>query len=206
MKIKDGLKKEGLPYNIPNCSRNELPKFFKEMGFTVGAEIGVYKGDYCERFCKEGLKMFAVDPWHSYAGAGRTNKAQDRQDFLYGHASRTLNKYNDCTVIRKNSMDAVTHFKDRSLDFVYIDGDHSFSHVANDIQAWAYKVKRGGIVAGHDYFTTDPEANNVICHVGPVVDAYVKAFGIKNFYVLGRTKPLAEEKRFDKTLSWFWIR
>ena len=206
MKIKNALKKKGLPFEIPKCSRNELPKFFKEMGYTIGAEVGVYKGEFANRFCREGLKMYAVDPWHSYAGAGRTQKSQERQDFLYGHASRVLSKYNDCTVIRKTSMDAVNQFKDRSLDFVYIDGDHSFSHVAEDIQAWAYKVRKGGIVAGHDYFSTDREAKNVICHVGPVVDAYVKAFGVRNFYTLGRTKPLEEEERYDKTLSWFWIR
>ena len=206
MKITDALKEKGLPFNIPDCGRDELPKFFKEMGFTIGAEVGVYKGEYAELFCKEGLKLFAVDPWHSYGGAGRTQKVQERQDFLYGHASRLLSKYSDCTVIRKTSEDAVKHFKDNSLDFVYIDGDHSFSHVAHDIQQWAYKVRKGGIVAGHDYFTTDRGAKNVICHVGPVVDAYMKAFGIDNFYTLGRTKPLEEEKRYDKTLSWFFIR
>jgi len=206
MKLIDAIKEEGKPFKVPNCGRDELPEFFKQMGYTVGAEIGVYKGEYTELFCKAGLKMYAIDPWHSYMGAGRTQKDQERQEFLYGHASRVLDKYTDCTIIRKTSMDAVKHFKDRSLDFVYIDGDHSFSHIAYDIQQWAYKVRKGGVVAGHDYFSTTPEAKNIICHVGPIVDAYIKAFGIKNFYVFGRTKPLEEEKRYDKYLSWMFIK
>ena len=207
MKLIDAVKNEkGKPYKVLDCGRDELPEFLKEMDYKIGAEVGVYKGEYTQLFCKAGMKMFAVDPWHSYAGAGRSQKNQDRQEFLFGHTTRLLASYKDCTIIRKTSEDAVGHFKDRSLDFVYIDGDHTFSHVAHDIQQWAYKVRKGGVVAGHDYFTTDKRANNVICHVGPVIDAYIKAFGIENFYIFGRTKPLEEEKRYDKTLSWMFIR
>lgn len=202
MKIIDATKKlKGNPIEIPGANRIELPEFFKQMGFTIGAEIGVYKGEFTEHFCKAGLKMYAIDPWHSYKGAGRGQQVQERQEFLYGHAQRVLAPYNDCTIIRKTSMDAVKHFKDRSLDFVYIDGDHNFKHIAEDIYEWVWKVKKGGVVAGHDYFSTDPNAQNLICHVGPVVDAYAKVFGIKNLYFFGR-----DPKTNCKALSWFFIR
>ncbi|MCH7513766.1 MAG: hypothetical protein IH947_07460, partial [Bacteroidetes bacterium] len=46
MKIKDGLKLEGKKVEIPNCGREDLAKFFVEMGFKVGAEIGVDKGEF----------------------------------------------------------------------------------------------------------------------------------------------------------------
>ena len=42
MNINDGIKHKGKPYFIPDCSRDDLPKFFKERGFKVGAEIGSY--------------------------------------------------------------------------------------------------------------------------------------------------------------------
>ena len=205
MKLIEAIKEKGTPFVVPDCSRDELPKFFKEMGFGVGAEIGSYKGAFTEKFCKEGLKMYAVDPWMAYQGAGRTQEEQARQDFLYGHAKRVLAPY-DCAIIRKTSVDALNDFKDGSLDFVYIDGDHEFSHIASDLVGWSKKVKKGGIVSGHDYFCTDPWARNTVIHVGPVVDAYTKVFGIKNFYTFGRSKPLEEEAKDDKYLSWMWIK
>jgi len=206
MKLIDAIKQTGKPFTIPDCGRDELPEFFKQLGFTTGAEVGVYKGAFTEKFCMAGLKMYAIDPWLAYSGAGRTQKEQDRQDFLYGHTRRQLDKYPSCTVIRKKSMDALDNFKDQSLDFVYIDGDHKFPAVAEDIYGWFWKVKKGGIIAGHDYFQTSPGANNVICQVQPVVDAFIKTFAIPNFYIFGRSKPLEKEAKDDKFLSWMFFR
>lgn len=178
-------------------TRNELPKYFKESGFSVGAEIGVYKGAFSEMLCSAGLKVYAIDPWHSYDSGGRITKDNKRNQYLYNRAYNTLKKYPDCTIIRKTSMDAVPWFKDESLDFVYIDGDHNFKHIAQDIYEWTYKVRKGGIVAGHDYKANVGGIEKNINHVGPVVDAYVKAFGIKKLYIIGRK---------DHASSWFFIR
>ena len=206
MDLFDAVKKEkGKPFNVKNYSRNQLPEFCKKMGYKVGAEVGVYKGEHTERFCKAGLTMYGIDPWMAFRGQGRTQQKQDRQDFLFGHAKRVLKPYKNCTLIRKTSMDALENFPDRSLDFVYIDGDHCFQHVAADIFWWSRKVKGGGMIAGHDYFCTDPAATNIVCHVQAVVDAYVRAFGIQNFYTFGRSKPLEEETKNDKYLSWMWL-
>jgi hypothetical protein len=194
------------PIRIPNTFRCDFPDFLVEMGYKVGAEIGVYKAQFTDLFCKAGLKMYAIDPWKAYAGAGRTQKAQDRQDFLYSHACRVLAPYSNCTIIRKSSMDALSDFKDGSLDFVYIDADHTFRYVAEDIVEWEKKVRKGGIVSGHDYFTTIPEARNVICHVEVIVDAYVRAFNIEKFYIFGKAIPGEEKTKDDKYPSWMWIK
>lgn len=59
-------------------------------------------------------------------------------------------------VIRQeDSAQAARHYQDESLDFVFIDADHSYQAVKRDIGAWLPKVKPGGIIAGHDY-TPDP--------------------------------------------------
>ncbi len=42
-------------------------------------------------------------------------------------------------------------YKDKSIDFVFIDGDHSYDAVIKDIKAWLPKIKTGGILSGHDY-------------------------------------------------------
>ena len=91
-------------------------------------------------------------------------------------------------------MDAVKDFADGSLDFVYIDGHHGFKYVAEDIWEWHKKVKKGGIVAGHDYFTLNKDPRHPYCnHVKEVVDAYVKAFRIDNLEIMS-----------DKYHSWMF--
>lgn len=202
MKLLDGLQLRGAPATIPESTRNELPELFQALGFQIGAEIGVYKGAFTERFCKAGMTIYAVDPWSAYDTNGRAFQSQERQNFLYGHAQRALAPYLNCTIIRKTSMDALHLFRNGTLDFVYIDANHSFRYIASDLQEWAWKVRKGGIVAGHDYFNTAPSTKNVIIHVKPVVDAYMEAFGIKNWYVFGGSGA----DKDDKFLSWMWIR
>jgi hypothetical protein len=50
-----------------------------------------------------------------------------------------------------SSVDASKLYEDESLDFVFLDADHSYEGVRSDIEAWLPKVKRGGIFAGHDF-------------------------------------------------------
>ena len=224
MKITEAIKNHrGQPFEIPDCGRNDLPKAFKEMGFKVGAEIGTYKGEYTEEFLKEGLKMYAVDPWKAYGNYNDRNYPggfQKRQDFLYEHTKRVFEPYGDLAVIvRKTSMDAVKDFEDESLDFVYIDGHHGFRYVAEDLYEWPLKVKKGGIIAGHDYALNKKGARDPnVLHVKYVLHAYVKAFGITNWYVLGRKNPPGErvrpgviahngiEEKRDKWRSWMWVK
>lgn len=201
----EGIKqKDSSKVEIKGCSRDDLPEFFVQMGYKVGAEVGVYKGAFTEKFCKAGLKMFAIDPWMAYQGAGRTQKEQARQNFLYGHTQRTLAPYKDCEIIRSTSMDALKYFEDGSLDFIYIDGDHSFKYIAEDLVEWTKKVRSGGIVSGHDYFYFGPRQTNLICHVGPVVDAYVKSFEISPLYIFGKIPdaPLKD----DRYPSWMFFK
>jgi hypothetical protein len=204
MRIIDGLKLKGQPARIPDADRNDLPQFFLDMGFKVGAEIGVDKGEFTEEFCKAGLKMYAIDPW-LYYGDYAHPRGQNRLDFLYSHTQRQLAKY-DCEIIRKTSMDAAKDFEDNSIDFVYIDGHHGFKYVAEDIWEWSKKVKKGGVISGHDYALTrhreirDP----FVLHVKYVVQAYTKALGIKNWYVIGSDESKPGEKR-EMFRSWFWI-
>jgi hypothetical protein len=55
------------------------------------------------------------------------------------------------TVIRKDSADAAENYLDRSVDFVFVDGDHSYEGASRDIKMWLPKLKPFGILAGHEY-------------------------------------------------------
>jgi predicted O-methyltransferase YrrM len=71
------------------------------------------------------------------------------------------------------SLSAALLMPDASLDFVFIDADHSYHGCSIDIEAWRHKVKPGGILSGHDY--DDPE--NPQFGVKRAVDEAVKKHG-----------------------------
>lgn len=202
MRLIDALKQKGSPFEIPDASRTDLPNFFVEMGFKVGAEIGVEKGEFSIHFCRAGLQLYAIDPWRQYKGFSHS-RGQDRLDFQYDQTKRLLAPYPSAKIIRKTSMEAVEDFADGSLDFVYIDANHEFRYIAEDLVEWTKKVKKGGIVSGHDYFYT--KAENSVWHVAPVLNAYVQAFGISNWYLIGSKKSKEGEKR-DKWRSWMFVK
>ena len=54
-----------------------------------------------------------------------------------------------------SSVEMAKTFNNESLDFVYIDADHSLKAVTIDLNAWFPKVKRTGIICGHDYYNFD---------------------------------------------------
>ena len=63
-----------------------------------------------------------------------------------------LDKFGDKVKFLKGfSVEMAKKVKDGSLDFVYLDGDHSYEGCRNDIHAWLPKLKLGGIMAFHDY-------------------------------------------------------
>jgi len=107
-----------------------------------------------------------------------------------------LAKY-DFTMIRKTSMEALADIPDESLDFCYIDGNHSLPYITQDIYEWQRKVKVGGVISGHDYFIDSHNPYWIrACHVKYAVDVAVKVFGIENFYVTSN----------DKYNSWLWVK
>ena len=203
MKLGDAIKQKGGPFEIPDCSRDDLPQFFVDMGFKVGAEIGVYKGEFTKKFLDAGLKMSGIDSWRAYYEYLNI-RGQKRRNSLYEHTKRLLAPYPNCTIIRKTSMEAVEDFTDDSLDFVYIDGNHLLRYVIEDICEWSKKVRRGGIISGHDYFYEKREHLNVI-HVPYAIKAFTDAYNVKDWYVLGREESIKGEKR-DRWRSWMWVK
>ena len=194
--------KTRMPVDIPNVGRDNLPGLFKELGYKVGAEIGVLDGEFSEQLCETipGLKLYGIDPWKL---VGRYESYdQSRLDKAYERTKDRMAKYN-CELIKKTSMEAVGDFEDNSLDFVYIDADHSFKHVVMDVSDWMHKVKVGGIIGGHDFRRYADERGRY--HVPEAVGAYAHAYQIRPWFILGRKKIVEGEIR-DKDRSWMWVK
>ena len=188
---------------IPGMSRDMLAELFSELGFNEGAEIGVEKGYYSEVLCKTNpnLKLHCIDPWITYKDY-KDYKRQEHMDSLY---EKSLNRLKDlnCNIIKKTSMEAVKDFEDASLDFVYIDANHIFEYVVNDIIEWTKKVRPGGIVSGHDYFEAPRRGKPI--GVVPALHGYLNAKHIEPLFIVGRWTAPPPETR-DKRRSWFFIR
>lgn len=125
-------------------NRTELMQHINSLGFKIGAEIGVARGDNAETICKKipGLKLYCVDPWGCY----KENKRGGNMDKHRANHAQTIERLKpyDVHIIQGTSMDEVKDFEDESLDFVYIDGNHDYKYVLEDITEWSKKVKRVG--------------------------------------------------------------
>ena len=134
-------------------NRFELAQYFAKLGFKTGAEVGVCDGTYSLILCQTipGIKMYGIDPYIAYKRY-RDYRRQSSLEHAFDHAKEKLKGYPTYEFIVKTSMEAVLQFKDESLDFVFIDGNHDYSFVRDDIREWHKKVRKGGIVSGHDFY------------------------------------------------------
>jgi hypothetical protein len=183
---------------LENFTRNDLARLFAELEFKRGVEVGVERGLYSKVLLESNkdLYLYCVDPLLVYSGY-REHVTQSKMDEFHfevydrldqaGGSPRRFSFYRDF------SMEVVHDFADNSIDFVYIDGNHDFKHTTEDIAEWGKKVKKGGIVAGHDFNRN--KKKDYHCHVKDVVQGWTYAYDIKPYFVTS-----------DKSPSWFWVK
>ena len=170
-------------------TRNDLAELFAELGFEHGAEIGVEQGIYAEILCRANprLHLLGVDAWACYPGY-REHVTATKLEALLAKARERLQPYN-VTLLRAFSHDAAKSVPDGSLDFCYIDSNHTLPHVIADLSAWVPKVRPGGVCAGHDYGRAS------VGHVREAVIAWTQAYRIHPWMLLTD----------DRSPSWLWV-
>lgn len=122
----------------------------------IAVEVGVLEGfntNFAIKYINFG-KYYLVDPYKKYDTKGDIGELDKHpQEFWDDLYLRTRERFKDkpnLEFIRKTSKEASKCFLDNSLDFVYIDADHSYDCVWEDLNLWFPKVKVGGWLAGHD--------------------------------------------------------
>jgi hypothetical protein len=156
--------------------REHFPLWLSDSGLRgTGVEVGVYYGQFAEHILRNWPgKLVGVDPYICYPKEEWLDGCAlvDLEEAM-GQAVDTLNKFGErFRLIRKPSVEAATQFENDSLDFCYLDGNHDYKHVSEDLRAWWPKVKSGGVLGGHDWGTRNDDAQR--CDVkGAVLDFMV---------------------------------
>lgn len=126
-------------------------------GYKIGCEVGVAVGNTTKHLLKHcpDLTLYAVDDFKP--AEDRPPEAMpllNRKVYIYPYRplfDEAVAPYrNRLTVLEGTSWEMADHIADESLDFVFIDASHDFSSVISDIVAWLPKVKKTGLLCGHD--------------------------------------------------------
>ena len=155
--------------------RDEIAEFLNKNKLTgAAAEIGVMHGGFSKLILGKwkGKTYYMVDLWKPQ------DKAVYREDTegvpyeaRYEECVALAAKHKGTKIIRDYSVAAAKTIKDESLDWVFIDANHAYGPVLEDMDAWFPKLKKGGLFSGHDYGhnTTPPHW----CEVQPAVDRWM---------------------------------
>lgn len=141
-----------------SINRLDLIKQLNINSSGKGVEVGSFKGGFAREICRawDGT-LYMVDVWRplgeEYTDSSNHKGAHSKayQDAIFsieGFEQRAI-------MIRADSKSACELFPDESLDFVYIDANHAYDFVVQDIELWYPKVKKGGYFMGHDYIDID---------------------------------------------------
>ncbi|MCK9544738.1 MAG: class I SAM-dependent methyltransferase [Novosphingobium sp.] len=161
---------------------NNVCKYIKDNNSDIKniIEIGSYQGESTLIFNKnfKDSKIFAVDMWepnydHREININTYNMLDIENNF------NVLTKNIDNIIkIKMSSVDFSKLIADKSIDFIYIDANHLYNYVNDDILYWKNKVKNGGFISGHDY-------NNF--NKDDVVKAVNEHFDINKIKIIGDT-------------------
>jgi len=129
-----------------------IQETFPERNNLVGAEIGCWEGDSSAGMLKllPSLRLYMIDPWL----VGDNQVYCDTQDEMNTGMLKAIQDTEFAKdrrfVLRYTSVDALMIMPDSYLDFVFVDADHRYEYVKEDM-AWWKKIKLGGLFFGHDY-------------------------------------------------------
>lgn len=135
----------------------------------AGVEVGVAFGSMtialCRAFCD--LKMLAVDPFIYYDPADAMSDLMERQgddleDLVRWRFSLEQMAVGRINLQRTTSLAAAATVEPRSMDFVFLDADHRYESVRDDIIAWTPALRSGGLLCGHDFSPTWPGVERAV--------------------------------------------
>jgi predicted O-methyltransferase YrrM len=120
----------------------------------VMVEIGCYTGESTCVFAQHFGRVITIDPHMSDYDEKDVAAKSDMIEVNKAFKERT-SKYNNIVHVRKLSDFAFMDIKE-PIDFVYIDGMHTYEQVFKDITNYLPLIREGGAIGGHDYHPAWP--------------------------------------------------
>lgn len=127
---------------------------------SVVVEVGVFLGKSVVFMCEKlkeynkTTKVIAVDTWRGSVEHQELVNNIGGEDVFFEKFIDNIKQsgFSDNVVVkRESSVESSKSFPNESIDFIFIDASHQYQDVLDDINAWLPKVKKGGIISGHDY-------------------------------------------------------
>lgn len=156
--------------------RDDLGSWLNSAGLLgQGVEVGSLCGEYARTIISKwnGRELFLVDPWERQPD-DVYREPTNHSDWKSAYQSCRLlaDEYRPrVTLVVGYSPHAASWFVDGSLDFAYIDANHSLSAARADLTAWWPKVKPGGLLCGHDFRREFSDTQH--CDVKTAVEEFV---------------------------------
>lgn len=142
----------------PGKERDGLKELISVVESKLGrglkmVEVGSYAGESSAIWAESGVfeKIVCVDAWKN--GYDKYDAASNTTELAEKKFDEIAAKYPCIEKKKCDSKTAAKDFEDGSFDLVYIDAMHTYDAVKTDIEAWLPKVRKGGIISGHDYWS-----------------------------------------------------
>jgi hypothetical protein len=151
---------------LGSASRVELwNKILQAANARTMAEIGVWKGDFAKEViekCEFIERYYMIDPWANLPDWNKPfNVTKENFDLIYEEAmKKTAFASSKIVVLRGRTKEVIDSIPDKSLDFAYIDGDHTLRGITIDLIKLLPKIKENGLVGGDD-FTNNPWEHDI---------------------------------------------
>lgn len=175
----------------------DIGALVNDLDFKVGLELGVYKGALTQTIASRApnMKLYGVDAWTGYDGY-IDYPSDHLETVAYTQAKERASRYPNVELVKGWSKDVAPNFADGSLDFIYIDANHTYPCIKEDLSLWVSKVKTGGIVMGHDYFDTSKSRRLSALNFGVVqaVNEWVADHNINHLF-----------RSNDRYPSWWFV-
>lgn len=171
--------------------RHHIGAELERLNFTTGAELGVQAGLFAHETLKSWPRCqlyILVDVWSQQTNyKDQANVDNSAQEGLYQETMKRLEPFKEkLRVFRMFTSEAAKKIPDESLDYIYVDARHDYCGAKEDIELYWPKLRKGGLMAGHDYLVAEevPGQDWAICqdgsrHPGAVKGA-VDEFAAKN--------------------------